>query len=176
MTDETAPVDVTSLSPADSAKMLVEMSAAYAKANPAPDNLSPEEAGARLAAMTAEYHNANASKNTAADEAIVGVLPPAEFETTGGTRTTVRNKLDLIETLREIGTPEKGIQQIISGEGPDGTGYSKSDVEWAKSVKRAMIADPDIRALLLSGDIEAKRNLVAISQIIAVGVTEEKTK
>jgi hypothetical protein len=167
MTDDTKP-DYSTLNAADAAARLVEIAAEYAKGQPAKalHELSPEEAGQRLAEMTKAFHDSNKPKNSAADAKVVGDVPPQEFETTSWPQTTVRNKLDLVHHLREVvGVPEAGIAAILSGEGP----YTAEDVAWAKQMKAAMLTDPDVRAYILAGSAEARRDLIGVNQILSVG-------
>jgi hypothetical protein len=163
-TDTPAAVAAADLSPMAAAERLVELSAAFKAAQPAPElhELPPEEAGRRLAEMSAAYNKSVAPKNAPADAAIVGEQVPKEFETTTWPQTTVRNKLDLVEHLRSIGVPDKGIAAMLSGEGS----FSPEDVIWARQIKQRMLSDASVRAFILEGSAEAQRWLIGINKIL----------
>ena len=74
--------DVLGLNAADSAAMLVSMSAAYAAANPLEREPTPEQAAQRLGEMTRAYHEAHKPAHSAADEALVGAIKPEGFTET----------------------------------------------------------------------------------------------
>jgi hypothetical protein len=134
---EQQPIDPSSLGPADSARMLVELSKAYNAAQPAPalHELSSEVAGQRLAEMEKAFREQTRPRNSAADESIVGAQPPRDgFETVSWPQTTVRNKLDVIDTLRGLEIPDAGIRAIIAGEGK----YTEAEVAWARGMKARM--------------------------------------
>jgi hypothetical protein len=164
--------EYSSLNAADSAAKLVELSAAYKAAQPAPalHELSPEQAGQRLQDMEKAFNESNKPKNTPADAAIVGDQPPRDgFETVSWPATTVRNKLDTIDTLRSLEIPDKGIAQIIAGEGP----YTEADVAWARHMKDVVFNDPEVRARILAGDRAAVRHVIGVNQILIVAGAKE---
>jgi hypothetical protein len=154
MTDKTTPpadVAVTDLNAAQSAAALVAMSAAFKASQPAPSpwGLSAEEANAQLAAMTDAYEKVNAPRLAAADQKVLGesASPPRELgETVTWPQISVRNKLSMIETLREVGIPDAGIERFISGKP-----YSKEDYEAAVRWKQRVENDPVLGKELLDG-------------------------
>jgi hypothetical protein len=176
MTDTRAPADVavTDLGPADSAAMLVAMSAAFKAANPTPGpwGLDAATANAQLAAMAADYAKANAPKLAAADQTVLGesAAPPRELgETVSWPGISTRNKLSMIEELRSTGIPDAGIKRFLSGEP-----YSREDFEAAQRWKVRAENDPELRAKILSGSADAKHWLVAMSIITSMGPGEAK--
>jgi hypothetical protein len=176
MTDSTVPpadVPVTDLNAADSAAMLVAMSAAYRAANPVtgPYGLSAEEANAQLAAMTDAYHKANAPKLAAADQAILGESagPPRELgETVTWPQISVRNKLSVIEDLRQIGFPDPTIERILRGDP-----VSKEDYDIALRWRNRVTNDPVIGKELLDGSSAANHVIRAMSYTIGLGPAEK---
>jgi hypothetical protein len=179
MTDnpaDTAPPDYSTLSPELAAEKLVELSRAYADSQPAKQihELDSATAAQRLAELTKAYHEGSKPRHSGADAEIVGEARPNEFiETTSWPATTVRNKLDVIETLRSYEIPERGIAQIVSG---TGSPYTKDDVAWARHQRDVVFKDPEIAALILSGDRTAMRHVIGVNQILIVGADQEEQK
>jgi hypothetical protein len=165
--------DVSHFPPEMAAERLVALSAAYNKTQPpkAVHELSPEEANSRLAAMTAEFNKTKQTTLPAADAAVLGGDDrlPYEAEVTTWPQQGIRNKLSTIETLREVGIPDQGIEKIIAGKG-----YSQADVDAALRWRERVTNDPVLRKELLDGSSTAKHVLVAMSAIIALGAGEAK--
>jgi hypothetical protein len=176
MTDSITPPadDVTSLNSADSAAMLVSMSAAYKLANPSPGpwGLDAETVNKQLAEMADAYHKANAPKLAAADQKVLGesATPPRELgETVTWPEISTRNKLSVIEELRQVGIPDPGIARVISGEP-----YSKEDYDAAVRWRDRVTNDPVLSKELLDGSSTSKHVITAMSAIIALGPAEAK--
>jgi hypothetical protein len=175
MTEDVTPpaVAVTDLNAADSAAMLVAMSAAYRAANPSPGpwGLSAEDANKQLAEMADAYRKANAPKLTAADQTILGESAdvPRAFETVTWPEVSTHNKLSVVEELRSIGIPDDGITRIVAGKG-----YSQQDYDAAIRWRQRAETDPELRQAILSGDRTARHVLTAMSAIIALGPAEAK--
>ena len=158
--------DVSGLNAADSAAMLVSMSAAYAAANPLEREATPEQAAQRLGEMTRAYHEAHKPAHSAADEALVGAMKPEGFtETITFPGISTRDKLGVIDQLRQLDFAEKNVATIISGDG-----FTQSEVDQANAWVRRAESDPELRKLILNGDPDAKRLLIAASAIRAAGV------
>jgi hypothetical protein len=158
------------LSANDAAAKLVEISAAYKAAQPAPalHELSPELAGQRLADMEKAYRGATKPKNSASDTAILGGddRPAREFETVSWPQTTTHNKLNTIETLRNVGIPDKGIENILRG---DSDWITPKDIEMARQWMHRAEHDSELRAAILRGEPEAVHFLTGMSAILAYG-------
>jgi hypothetical protein len=175
MTDDVTPpadVPVTDLNAADSAAMLVSMSAAYKAANPPTDawRLDAETANKQLAEMADSYKKSTAPKLPAADQTILGESAdvPREFETTTWPVVSTRNKLSVIEELRQVGIPDPGIARVISGEP-----YSKEDYDAAVRWRDRVTNDPVLSKELLDGSSTSKHVITAMAAIIALGPPAE---
>ena len=161
--------DVSGLNAADSAAMLVSMSAAYAAANALEREPTPAEAAQRLGEMTRAYHEAHKPAHTAADEALVGAIKPEGFtETITFPGISTSDKLGVIDRLRQLDFSDKNIGTIISGEA-----FDQASVDQARAWKARAFSDPELRKLILNGDPDAKRMLIAASAIIAAGVKQQ---
>jgi hypothetical protein len=124
-----------------------------------------------LAEMTKLFHESTKPKNTAADAAILGgdERPAREFETVSWPQTTTRNKLDAIETLRNVGIPDKGIENILRG---DSDWITPKDMERARQWMHRAEHDPELRAAILRGEPEAVHYLTGMSAILAYGAKD----
>jgi hypothetical protein len=164
--------DVSHFPPDMAAERLVKMSAEFKKSQPAPGpyGLSPEEANARLAAMTEAYNKTKPTTLAAPDAAVLGDdRLPRESEVVTWPEQGVRNKLSVVETLREIGIPDEGITRIVAGKG-----YSQQDYDAAIRWRQRAETDPELRQAILSGDRTARHVLTAMSAIISMGPAEAK--
>jgi hypothetical protein len=138
---------------------LVQLTAQYRASQPPADRpLTQEEIEQRLAALKTAYDQQNKPE----PDPVIGTPPPQPFETTTWPRMTTTAKLDLAARLDDLGVPADGVKAIL-----DGKAYSKADVQMAKDWKREALANPDLRARILSGDREAVRTLVGMSHLIA---------
>ena len=164
--------DVSHFPPEMAAERLVKMSAAFKASQPAPGpyGLSPEEANAQLAAMTEAYNKTKPTTLAASDAAVLGDdRLPYEAEVTTWPEQNIRNKLSVVETLREIGIPDEGITRIVAGKG-----YSQQDYDAAIRWRQRAETDPELRQAILSGDRTARHVMVAMSAIISLGPAEAK--
>src|SRR5580704_14065311 len=167
-----APQDFSSYSPELAAAELVKMSAAFKASQPAPGpyGLSAEEANAQLAAMTEAYNKTKPTTLAASDAAVLGDdRLPYEAEVTTWPEQGIRNKLSVVETLREIGIPDEGTTRIVAGKG-----YSQEDYDSAIRWRQRAETDPELRKAILGGDHLARHVLTAMSAIIALGPAEAK--
>jgi len=150
-------------------------------ATPAPPS-TPAEASARLDALrsdskwtasllsggpaeTKEFHTLHelASKGDSVDMAIGGVLQPGVIQ-----NSEHMQNIGAAEMLRELGIRDDVIRETLQGKSETKPWYDET-VRW----KADHMSNPDWVKRLMSGDVEARRQLMLANIIITGGITGE---
>jgi hypothetical protein len=177
MTDTPEPTtDFTTLSPEQATERLLGLTAAFRGPRPplakiSPLQMTPEEATQRLEQIYTNYRESTKQQNAAADAAIVGEMPPQDFETVSWpSKIANRDQLSAIDTLRnDFALGDAVIREAFH---PESFTMSPAAVEAVTRHQALRFGDKEWVGKLLAGDAAATRELMLMQ--IALATAEKQ--